>query len=122
MRERLIDAAEACQHAGSGELSAREVMAQAGVSTGTLYHYFTSLDELLLAVAERAAATQPDRFGPPEGGTDPLGMILHQLFHADRRDEVPRFLWTPDRPTVGSAGRMSLNGNYKTEVHAGVQD
>lgn len=88
MRARLVDAAEACLSAGSGDLTARDVMAAAGVSTGTLYHYFDSLDELLLAVAERAAATQAQRFGPPGKSADPLGVVLQRLFAADRRDTI----------------------------------
>ncbi|MDE3206362.1 MAG: hypothetical protein KGQ66_19315 [Acidobacteriota bacterium] len=45
-----------------------------------------------------------------------------EAFDAAGWTEVPQALWTPDRLTRGSAGRMCLNGSYETEVHAGVQD
>src|SRR5579864_6910705 len=107
MRERLIDAAEECLRAGSGELTAREVMAAADVSTGTLYHYFPSLDDLLLAVAERAAATQPERFGPSEDGADPLDALVRQLFDAERRDTL--LPWLRRRAIQDEGLRAGIN-------------
>lgn len=70
---------------GPAGVTARAVATRAGVSNGTLYHYFPSIDALLLAVADRAASRQIGTFGDPVGG---LGSVLRRLFDADRRDTV----------------------------------
>lgn len=86
LREEIIGAAERLLAEGPGNLTARAVTAAAGVSTGTLFHYFPSIDHLVLAVAERAAGTQVGVFGDPE--RDGVEGVIGRLFDVDRRDTV----------------------------------
>jgi len=54
VRKRLIDAGQMCLlDRGYEGTSARDIMERAGVSAGTLYHYFDSKDDLFAAIAER---------------------------------------------------------------------
>ena len=87
VREQIIEAAAIALAEGDGDLTVRDVIARAGVSNGTLYHYFPSLDLLLLAVAERASANQEPTFGPLRGAGD-LVALLSRLFSPDRADTV----------------------------------
>lgn len=53
-RSRLIDAAISVTLAkGNGSPTTREILAEAGLSAGALYHYFDSKDELSEAIARR---------------------------------------------------------------------
>lgn len=74
VRQRLVEAARVgVRRDGPDALTTRAVVAEAGVSTGALYHHFPSLDHLLAAVAEdelragvaRAAAVDPGGAGGP---------------------------------------------------------
>jgi AcrR family transcriptional regulator len=62
VRERLLDAAYAClDEKGLEGLTTREVLERAGMSAGTLYHYFSGMDDLVMALAERAVEVEfPD--------------------------------------------------------------
>ena len=54
MRGRLVDAAVAITlESGPTQVTTRKVLEAAGMSTGALYHYFSSKDELFEAVAQR---------------------------------------------------------------------
>lgn len=53
-RERIIDAMLACmQREGLAATSMADVIAESGLSAGAIYGYFSSKDEILLAVAAR---------------------------------------------------------------------
>jgi AcrR family transcriptional regulator len=53
-RDGLLDAALVClTHSGWNRLTMSSVAARAGVSKGTLYNHFRTLDELLLALVDR---------------------------------------------------------------------
>jgi AcrR family transcriptional regulator len=72
VREQLLDAAQAClEEKGLEGLTTREVLARAGLSAGTLYHYFSGMDDLVMALAERIAATE---FGWLGAGDDLLAL------------------------------------------------
>jgi AcrR family transcriptional regulator len=62
VRERLLDAAYEClDQKGLEGLTTREVLERAGMSAGTLYHYFSGKDDLVMALAERAVQVEfPD--------------------------------------------------------------
>lgn len=59
MRQRLVDAAIACLHrVGYAATTTQLVMEQAGVSRGAMLHHFPTKVDLIIAVAEAAAAHQ----------------------------------------------------------------
>jgi len=85
LREAILDAAEALLGRDDATaVTTRAVTGAAGVSTGTLFHYFGSLDELLLAVVRRAADRQQVEFGDPV--RDGVEAVIGRLFNPDRRD------------------------------------
>ena len=58
VRRRLLDAAYEClEEKGLDGMTTRDVLERAGMSAGTLYHYFSGKDDLVIALAERIAAT-----------------------------------------------------------------
>jgi AcrR family transcriptional regulator len=113
LREAILDACERCLEKGAAEITTRAVMAEAGVSTGTLYHYFGTLDELLLAVAMRAAARQGDEFGDPS--TQGVATVIARLFDPERRDTV--LPWLRQR-AIASAGLRDALRQYDDVVRA----
>ncbi len=70
VRNQLIDAAiEVLLTEGPAATTTRRVLQQAGLSAGALYHYFASIDELYVAIAERFTDLDEPLF-EPEPGTD----------------------------------------------------
>lgn len=54
VRERLLHAAGECLHElGYERTTTREILRRAGLSAGSLYHYFSSKEELFAAMADR---------------------------------------------------------------------
>ncbi|MGH9086264.1 MAG: TetR/AcrR family transcriptional regulator [Acidimicrobiales bacterium] len=87
LREAIIEAAEGLlRSTDPGGVTTRALTAAAGVSTGTLFHYFESIDALFLAVARRAAERQRTEFGDP--AHDGVDAVIARLFDVDRRDTV----------------------------------
>jgi AcrR family transcriptional regulator len=77
VRRRLLDAAAAClEERGLEGMTTREVLERAGMSAGTLYHYFSGKNDLVMALAERFAATDFPRL-PEE--TDLLAVATRLL-------------------------------------------
>lgn len=111
LRARLLDACEAQLAAGPASVTARDVASRAEVSNGTLYHYFSSIDELLLAVARRAAARQEDTFGDLSKG---VTRVLRRLFDVERRDTL--LPWLRQRAVVSPALAVALR-QYDREVN-----
>lgn len=71
LRESLLQAAEALlAERGALGLSLRDVAKLAGVSHAAPYHHFSSLDELLAAVAQRGFVQLGDAMAAAAGGTD----------------------------------------------------
>lgn len=112
VRDQIVEAAAAALAEGDGELTVRDVIARAGVSNGTLYHYFPSLDLLLLAVAQRASAAQPDAFGSPGSASDLLA-VLGRLFASERADTV--LPWLRHKAISDHSLRVALR-RYDREV------
>ena len=112
LRTALLEAAERLL-AQSAPLSTRAVQREAGVSSGTFFHYFPSLDELLLAVARRRAGQQADHFGDPVA--EPIEAVLGRLFDPDRRDTV--LPWLRQRAIDAPELRSSLRA-YDAAVSA----
>ena len=88
VRQRILDAARTClERNGYHEVTTREVVTEAGVSTGTFYNYFPSKEHLYAALAEAALgadlATALGARGPG-GGTGPgLLRFLRESLLAD---------------------------------------
>ena len=56
VRDRLLEAAEASLFEGGYEaLTTRDILERAGLSAGTLYHYFEGKDDLIAALSQRIA-------------------------------------------------------------------
>jgi AcrR family transcriptional regulator len=87
-RRRLIDAAVTVTLSkGNGSPTTREILAEAGLSAGALYHYFDSKDELAEAIAERFVDQDWANQVLPEDATvdeaiEHHAAILHELFAA----------------------------------------
>lgn len=77
LRAALLDAADALLAAhGVQGLTLREVARAAGVSHGAPYHHFTSLDDLLAAVAERGFSVLGDAVAEAVAVADPRERLL----------------------------------------------
>jgi len=79
-RQRILEAARTClERNGYHEVTTREVVAEAGVSTGTFYNYFPSKEHLYAALAEQAlgADLAAALGGAPRAETGPG--LLHFL-------------------------------------------
>lgn len=113
LREVILDATERLLGDDPAGLTSRAVQSAAGVSSGTFFHYFPTVDELLLAVAERAAERQPAAFGhlADEG----LAAVLTRLFDPDRRDVV--LPWLRQR-AIGSPQLQRALRRYDERVTA----
>ena len=76
VRERLLDAAHECLHElGYEATTTREILDRAGLSAGTLYHYFSGKDDLMMALAERVASVElPALVGVGDGHGDGHGL------------------------------------------------
>ena len=73
VRERLLDAAHECLHEkGLEGFTTRDILERAGLSAGTLYHYFSGKDDLVMALAGRIAATEFDALST---GPDLLALV-----------------------------------------------
>lgn len=113
-RQRIVTAAGACldRHGPTG-VTARAVVAEAGISTGALYHHFASLDALWAELAEQrtvtgiaaAAARAP-------AGEDPLSWAVRALVCAPP-------LGVPDRP-AGRVGRATVDEVLRAAGAAGT--
>ncbi|CAO5161800.1 hypothetical protein FAIPA1_210002 [Frankia sp. AiPs1] len=95
-RRRLVAATVRCVvRRGSSRIRVEEVAVEAGVSRSTVYRYFRSRDELILAVLldrvdaamDRTLSSLPD---PDDAGSSLAEMILRgaSLMHADALTEV----------------------------------
>lgn len=81
-RERLLDAAtELFWEKGYGSTSVSDVLRRAGANSGSLYHFFSTKQELLLAVLDRYAEGIGPRLLEPAwaGVADPLDRVFALL-------------------------------------------
>ena len=77
LRETLLAAADAVlARQGATGITLRDVAKAAGVSHAAPYHYFTSLDEMLAAVAERGFAQLAAAMAAPAGESDSRERLL----------------------------------------------
>ena len=125
VRERLLAAAEACLFEGGYEaLTTRDILERAGLSAGTLYHYFEGKDELIAALSTRIAdedvallntVTTPDealaavrRILDPGSSQTLLPVLRHRAaFDRDVRSALRRYA----RTLVRGASRLVPEGS-----------
>jgi AcrR family transcriptional regulator len=86
-RQRVIEAATgAAARGGYDAVQMRDVAAEAGVALGTLYRYFSSKDQLLVAVLSQWARELQRQLAahPPKGATpaDRVVEVLHRAVSA----------------------------------------
>jgi AcrR family transcriptional regulator len=90
VRERLLDAAYACLlETGLEGMTTRAVLDRAGMSAGTLYHYFSGKDDLVMALAERIAAVEFGDLGESAGDVDLLALTGRLLEPHDVYSVLP---------------------------------
>ena len=77
MKDRLLDAtASACAEFGAPQVSVQHILDAAGVTRGTFYAHFVSIQEAIAAVAQRAIDhAQADNLSLYQDVTDPLFRI-----------------------------------------------
>lgn len=124
LRARILDACERQLADGPAAVTVRDVAEAAGVSNGTLYHYFPSIDELLLEVATRAASVQQQAFGNPAEG---FAAVIARLFDPARRDTILPWLRLRARtsPELAAALKQydrSVNAQYAEAIRAAAGD
>jgi AcrR family transcriptional regulator len=124
LRGRILDACERQLADGPAAVTVREVAETAGVSNGTLYHYFPSVDELLFAVATRAASVQQQAFGSPAEG---FTAVIARLFDPARRDTILPWLRLRARTSPELAAAIkhydrSVNAQYTEAIRAAADD
>jgi len=80
-RQRIVDAAEVClRRDGPAGLTTRAVVAEAGISTGALYHHFPRLETLVGVLAEqRLVAGIAAVAARAPAGEDPLAWAIRAL-------------------------------------------
>jgi TetR/AcrR family fatty acid metabolism transcriptional regulator len=115
MREQIIQAAmRVFARKGFHAANVREILEEAQVSTGTLYHYFKSKEELLLEIYRREIDVRRAFFEELRGQglsfRDQVPRILQMHFERVRRD--------PDLGCVMLIGRMELVNHLREEIQA----
>lgn len=78
-RQQILDAALACfDRAGFHRTSMQDIYAESGLSAGAVYHYFSSKEDLVEAIAEQRHAREAELIAEAMDAPD-LGRALHRL-------------------------------------------
>jgi AcrR family transcriptional regulator len=125
VRDRLLQAAEACLfERGYEALTTRDILERAGLSAGTLYHYFEGKDDLVAALSQRiadedlalllSASTPAEAIAlvreilEPSNWQSLAPLLRHRAaFDADVREALTRY----DRALVHGASRLIPEGS-----------
>ena len=90
-RLQIIDAALTCFAArGYDGTSTAALCREAGIGSGTFFHYFPTKRSLLLAILDLGAADTRAWFAGRPAGEDPLGTVRAYLVHATDEFADPR--------------------------------
>lgn len=80
VRRRLLDAAYVClERNGFQDMTTRELLAEAGLSNGTLYKYFPSKEHIYEALAEELLGEDVERLRAEAGAGAPGGLGMGLL-------------------------------------------
>lgn len=80
-RLQIIDAAITCFSRGGIDATTAQICREAGIGSGTFFHYFPAKLDVLRAIIELGMAESEEWFATQSGRKDPLGVLLD---HADR--------------------------------------
>lgn len=113
-RQRIVDAAGAClDRDGPAGVTVRGVVAEAGISTGALYHHFARLGDLWDELAEQRLVAGIDAAAArARAGEDPLAWMVRALVCAPPRGVA-------DRP-AGRVGRATVDEVLRAAGAAGT--
>lgn len=107
VRNRLIDAAvHVLLTEGPAAATSRRILDRAGLSAGALYHYFSSLDELYAAVAERLSEADDPYFEKVAAAGDDRAEVLAEVHGAVMAD-----MFGPGDNTILGSLRVAAKSN-----------
>ncbi len=87
----IIDAALTCFAAtGYAGTSTAAICRQAGIGSGTFFHYFPTKQQLLLAILELGTTETREWFAARPADDDPLGVVEAYVAHAADEMSDPR--------------------------------
>ncbi len=90
-RLQIIDAALTCfSRDGYAGATTATICRQAGIGSGTFFHYFPTKLEVLLALLKLGTEETAAWFAAQEGRTDPVGVIDDYVVHAAEESADPR--------------------------------
>jgi AcrR family transcriptional regulator len=111
VRRRILDAALTCLARNDfQDVTTRELVAEAGLSTGTIYNYFSSKELLYEALAEELLGDDIERL-QQETGESATGEVLFRFLSS--------YLFSDPAPAValsGFRGRINLSGDAKDAI------
>jgi AcrR family transcriptional regulator len=131
VRRRLVEAATRLfAEKGYENASVSEIVAAAGVTKGSMYHYFQAKDDLLLEIYQRVLAMQMDRLerlaAGPGTPVDRLRAVAVDVVvtSVDHRDETTVFfrsmhLLEPGRWAIVRAERRRYHERFRALVEEG---
>jgi TetR/AcrR family transcriptional regulator, transcriptional repressor of aconitase len=90
-RLHIIDAALTCFAAdGYAGATTGAICRQAGIGSGTFFHYFPTKAAVLLAILELGTAETRDWFGAQRGRTDAYAVIMEWVHYSAAQSMEPR--------------------------------
>lgn len=90
-RAQILDAAMTCFAAsGYSGTSTAQLCREAGIGSGTFFHYFPTKQAVLLAILELGAVQTREWFAARPADADPLGTIQAYVEHAADECDDPR--------------------------------
>lgn len=111
---------------GLDRVSVREVASAAGVSIGTVQHYFPTKEELLTAAYTEAVRRIRDRLGALRLGPDPrrnLASVLRQLLPLDdRRTTEAKVYLAFAAAAATSSALAAIQRSVLAELHTALTD
>jgi len=115
MRERLVESAAALlNNTGVGSLRLDAVAEKAGCARSSIYRYFDSKDELVLAVIGRDFARLTENiYSQVKDMTDPAEQVVESVYlciQAMRRNPHMQDLWNPQKGNNMGRATLVLRG------------
>src|SRR5690625_1894526 len=90
-RLQIIDAGlTVLARAGYAGATPAAICREAGIGSGTFFHYFPTKDSLILAILDEGSAETREFFAAQEGRTDAVQVLLDWVHHALEDLQDPR--------------------------------